>query len=485
MHRLLAYVLLFFGLSVLLFGCGREPASPAGDDSVRAADGQVESPITEPSADRLDTVGDSAESPASREVAVTVNGRSVDREAFDEAKEAVMAQYQQIYAQFGMDIRSMMIGAEGRIFELNLESSAVDRLVFDALVDEEAQRRGMSVSQDDVEAEFQRQYAAFLAYQGLTEETLAAYLESQGGSLDQFVESAHRGVQDQLLLEAVQRAVAGSIDLSEDDLATYFDENRAQYDTNEQVRASHILVDTDEEAQQILEALEAGAEFATLAIENSTCPSAPAGGDLGWFERGQMVGEFEEAVFALNVNEISDVVQTEFGFHVILLTDHKEATHPDLAEVIEQVRDDAEEEIVEERFRHWYEEIYPTATVTVHLPLVDAIRKQIEDIDLGLAAFSRLKEEAIVDDPYLPFIIGSIYQTKMNDAIVEKEELEAAETEDPERSDRLAALDVEIETARDNALAFYREALDQLGEDAEIAATIKLLEPQTPSQVTP
>lgn len=91
----------------------------------------------------------------------------------------------------------------------------------------------------------------------------------------------------------------------------------------EQVRASHILVKTREEAQAILGQLRSnGAKFEDLARQKSQCPSGrQGGGDLGWFGRGRMVKPFEDAAFSLNRGALSEVVQTKFGFHVIKVTD--------------------------------------------------------------------------------------------------------------------------------------------------------------------
>ncbi len=86
------------------------------------------------------------------------------------------------------------------------------------------------------------------------------------------------------------------------------------------IRASHILVKKHSEALKVKELLAEGQDFATLARKYSTCPSAKKGGDLGMFGRGQMVKPFENAAFKLKVNEISDIVKTNFGYHIIKRT---------------------------------------------------------------------------------------------------------------------------------------------------------------------
>jgi peptidyl-prolyl cis-trans isomerase C len=86
------------------------------------------------------------------------------------------------------------------------------------------------------------------------------------------------------------------------------------------VRASHILVETEQRAQELLNGIQTGEDFAKLAVANSSCPSGQSGGDLGEFGRGQMVKPFEDATFGLQVGEISGPVQTQFGYHLILRT---------------------------------------------------------------------------------------------------------------------------------------------------------------------
>ena len=92
---------------------------------------------------------------------------------------------------------------------------------------------------------------------------------------------------------------------------------------SEEVKASHILVKTKEEADKLREKIEAGAAFEDVAAANSLCPSGARGGDLGYFGHGVMVPEFDKASFELEVGELSQPVQTNFGWHLIVVTDKK------------------------------------------------------------------------------------------------------------------------------------------------------------------
>jgi len=89
------------------------------------------------------------------------------------------------------------------------------------------------------------------------------------------------------------------------------------------IKASHILVEKQSQALRVLEELKSGVDFKDLARKYSTCPSGKRGGDLGFFGRGQMVKAFETSAWGLNVNEVSDPVRTEFGYHIIKKTAEK------------------------------------------------------------------------------------------------------------------------------------------------------------------
>ncbi len=135
--------------------------------------------------------------------------------------------------------------------------------------------------------------------------------------------------------------VISLIEPTDSELLDYYEAHVSHYRFGGRVRASHILVRDEQTAWSILAKLGDGVSFAELARKSSTDPwSSDKGGDLGWFERGQMVKEFEDAVFALEVGEVSDIVETRYGYHIIKLTDAKLSSRPSLEEVKDWVRTD-------------------------------------------------------------------------------------------------------------------------------------------------
>lgn len=127
-------------------------------------------------------------------------------------------------------------------------------------------------------------------------------------------------IKDQLLMEyAINKCVEG-VRVTEEEVRAYYDTHSSEMDAGESVNASHILVDSEEKAQQILADITEGRiSFEDAAKQYSSCPSSAEGGNLGDFGRGQMVPEFDQAVFAMEEGELAGPVKTQFGYHLIQL----------------------------------------------------------------------------------------------------------------------------------------------------------------------
>lgn len=136
---------------------------------------------------------------------------------------------------------------------------------------------------------------------------------------------------------------------SEADLLAAYEDAYSDGDGGDQFNASHILVETEEEANAVKMELDAGADFAALAKDKSTGPSGPSGGELGWFVKGAMVPAFEEAVLKLKSGQVSMPVQTQFGWHVIILNERRKSAAPEFGAVREELASKLQNEAVEAR----------------------------------------------------------------------------------------------------------------------------------------
>ena len=146
-------------------------------------------------------------------------------------------------------------------------------------------------------------------------------------------------IKDNLLASyAAEKAVA-SVKVTDKEVEEYYEQNKAQFVSEESVNASHILVETEEKALEILADIKAGkVTFEDAARANSSCPSSQNGGNLGDFGRGQMVPEFDVAVFAMEVGAVSEPVKTQFGYHLIKLNSKKDSETMPLAEIAGEIK---------------------------------------------------------------------------------------------------------------------------------------------------
>ena len=135
--------------------------------------------------------------------------------------------------------------------------------------------------------------------------------------------------------ELIDQQISSKVVITDEESKAYYDKNPQMFKQPEQIKASHILIKVDAKAdetkkaearkkiEEVQQKLKDGGDFAALAKEHSEGPSSAKGGDLGYFRRGQMVKPFEEAALALKPNEVSDVVETRFGYHLIKVYDNK------------------------------------------------------------------------------------------------------------------------------------------------------------------
>jgi len=224
-----------------------------------------------------------------KEVMGSVNGEKISKQDFEE-------KYSQLPDQYKLFIT---------------EDDFLDQMINVKLLLQEAKKVGVTLSEDEIERE-----VINLKNQAPTEEAFTQLLEQQNLDLD----GLKKQLNEQLIInKLLNKTVLSKIEISDSKIREYYDNNEENFIAGVgQIRIRHILVEEEEQAEQLLEEIGDGADFAELAKLNSVDTiSAIQGGDLGFTSKGQMVKEFEDAAFSLREGQLSSPVKTQFGFHII------------------------------------------------------------------------------------------------------------------------------------------------------------------------
>jgi len=261
---------------------------------------------------------------------VKVNGREV-------TDEQVAAEVGRLTQQLSTRATPEQLEEMGAAIRKQAVENIVRRLLFEDAADVE----GITISDESIDARISEIKEGFPS-----EEVFAQRLGEIGVTEDELRKDLESSMRVEALLAKHTGDIAAA---SEKEIADFYAASSHQFDRPERIRASHILIATDEgasapkraekrmQAARVLGILEEGADFSQLATQKSECPSRSRGGDLGFFERGQMIKEFEDAAFALDVGEVSGIVETKFGYHIIKVTGHEDAHTVPLDEVKDQI----------------------------------------------------------------------------------------------------------------------------------------------------
>ncbi|MDZ7706106.1 MAG: peptidylprolyl isomerase [Trueperaceae bacterium] len=242
----------------------------------------------------------------------------------DEFNERFEIAARNIAAQQGLPFNEQVVAQLQALRPQYLEQLATELVLLD-----EAEARGIEPDTEFVEARI----AELRESLGSEEEFQAAL--AQAGFEDE--QQLRTVLSEATVLDQVISELQSSVEVSEEEAQAFYEANQDQFATPAQVCARHILLESEETAQELLTVLEEGGDFAELAQEFSVGPSAPQGGDLGCLSPGQTVQPFNDAAFAAEVDEVVGPVETQFGYHLIQVYDRQDATSPDFAEVEEQI----------------------------------------------------------------------------------------------------------------------------------------------------
>jgi foldase protein PrsA len=283
-------------------------------------------------------------------VAARVNGEVIKRSELDAQVAKLKEQYP-----------DMFTGADGEGRLLDFQQRLLDNLINAALVRQAADARGVKVSDSDVQSKLDELKAGFA-----DDAQFEAALTQAGMSVDELSEQ----VREQLVTELLLIEINKDIEVSETEVAEYYEANKAQFTEQAAVRASHILFDESDKAtaESVLAEVKAGGDFKALARQHSKdVATSVEGGDLGW-PSTPFVPEFQTAADSLDVGEISELVQTQYGWHIITVTDKRDQREKPLDEVAEQI----EQIIIQQRnadaYQKFLDELRADAEIEILVP---------------------------------------------------------------------------------------------------------------------
>jgi len=220
---------------------------------------------------------------------------------------------------------------------------ALDQLVVYTLLSQESRNRHIKIADAEIDQRVQQVRSQFAS-----QDAFDKALKQRGMTLDTL---KHDALVDLSVNKLIDGEVANQAAATDQEAKDFYDKNPDRFKQPESVRASHILIRVDEKADaaakkkaraqidEVLKKARAGADFAKLAQQHSQDGSAAQGGDLEYFPRGQMVPAFEKVAFSLKPGQISNVVQTQFGYHIIKVTDHRDARAVPYDEASAQIKE--------------------------------------------------------------------------------------------------------------------------------------------------
>jgi len=275
--------------------------------------------------------------PVNHDLIVTVNGVEILESQIEKEIQDRLDKM----AASGQKIPPQHVDGLKKTYRLQLLSGKMHELV----IEKGVKKANIVVTEEDIN----KHVDEMIAKQGLTMEDFLALIEARGQTIDEIKEYVKKGLPYQKLME---QQWEDRINITEQDALDHYNQNIRRFEKPEQVRASHILIKPDAsdpntdpnqakaialtKAKEMLKQVHDGADFATLAKDNSSCPSSSKGGDLNYFSKRQMVPAFSDTAFALKVGQVSDIVETKFGYHIIKLTDHLDAS----VTTFEEAKDD-------------------------------------------------------------------------------------------------------------------------------------------------
>lgn len=356
-------------LAVFTSGCSKETQKEAVNEAAQTAPAAETVDLAKQMPDLFEQpLQPNPLAPSAEDVVVTVDGEKITH---GEIMQGVQMNMMQMSRRVPPQQLSQMAG--------QIYQNVTDTLVANILLTKAAEKSSLTVNDDELAKEI-----ALVEANAPEGTSLKDALAENKIDFAEWKEDMRKQM---LVRKLVEEKTANVTNASAVEVTKFYEENIDSFKTPENVTASHILLafkpeDTEaakaqkkKDIEKIRADILAGGDFETAAKDKSDCPSSKRGGSLGTFARGQMVPEFENAAFSQTPGTVGDVVETQFGYHLIKVTEHKQAGIRPLSEVKDQLEEYLTGKSKQEALLDYIEELKTKADVKFHTPDLDAAAK--------------------------------------------------------------------------------------------------------------
>ena len=289
----------------------------------------------------------------SDQVVLTVNGEKITAKQFDKV---LNAKKQLFRVQNFEELKTEEL--------VWIKTRGLNEIIRNTLIAQEIAKENISIEQNVLESNLRKAREGYL--EGAFEKTL----DLEGISIADWEKSIEKKL---LTNELIHQQVNSKVSLSDKELRDYYDKNHNEFHKKEQVKALHIMVESEEEIREIQKELRSKQKtFPALAMEYSLGPEGAQGGDLGYFEAGQMPEEFDD-VFKLKINKVSDIIKTPYGFHLLKVVDKIEERKMDFEESKSRVEKILLEYLQDQAFKKWFLKLKQNAEIEIEYESLEKI----------------------------------------------------------------------------------------------------------------
>ncbi len=275
--------------------------------------------------------GDKSDTPAQDQVVIRVDDRVLTLAEFNEYFEPTRISGDEEQAEDSDSLREARLGFLLQLVEEMIILTRADELDIDISPQE----------LDEAVSDFRKDYS----------ETDFEYLFlKQAISFDAWKERLKKRL---LVEKVIHKELLEEVSVTPQEISDYYDEHWKEWSHGEEIRARHILLSSEDQAKNILERLQNGDDFATLARAHSVAPEAQDGGDMGYVVRGQLPKSLEKSLFKLEQGAVSPVVKTSYGFHIFQVIEKRETSKPKIEECVERIKQAIQKERLEAAYAPW------------------------------------------------------------------------------------------------------------------------------------